>query len=143
MVGALSVLAAGTLIGTSFAPGAWYAALEKPWFTPPPWAFGPIWSLLYLMIGWAGVRAFALGIGRRLWLAQMALNFAWSPVFFGFHMPAGGLVLILVLLAAILAFIRTVWPRDRLTAALFLPYLAWVCLASAVNAGVVWLNPLP
>lgn len=138
----LIVMAGGLLIGTSFLPGAWYAALAKPVFTPPDWAFGPIWTVLYVLIGWAGARAW-LGPDRTakaLWAGQMAANWAWSPVFFGQQNPAMGLVIILVMLALILAFIAHNWTRDRQSAVLFVPYAVWVTLASAVNAGVVWMN---
>jgi tryptophan-rich sensory protein len=136
------VMAGGLLIGTSFLPGAWYASLAKPVFTPPDWAFGPIWTVLYVLIGWAGARVWLSGdrVGRGLWAGQMGLNWLWSPSFFGLQNPALGLAVILAMLAVILAFIAWNRGRDRLAAALFLPYAAWVTLASAVNAGVVWLN---
>jgi tryptophan-rich sensory protein len=144
-----AVVGAGALIGSTFTPGAWYAALEKPWFTPPPAAFGPIWTVLYALIGWTGARLILSarpsgrlsGPGLGLWLLQMALNFSWSPTFFGMQWAAGGLAVIAALWLVILAFIVTMWHRDRVAALLFLPYITWVTLATAVNAGVVWLNP--
>lgn len=136
----LGVLAIGTLIGARFLPGEWYAGLAKPAFTPPGAAFGPVWTVLYLMIGWVGARKILHGGARGLWFGQMALNFAWSPVFFGMQWPAGGMVVILGVLALVLAFIAVEWRRDRLSALLFLPYAAWLSLASAVNAGVVLMN---
>lgn len=139
--GAVAVLAAGILVGASFTPGDWYAGLNKPWFTPAPWVFGPVWAVLYLLIGWAGVRSLRSGAGRGPWVAQMVLNLSWSPVFFGLQMPAAGLGVIVAMWIAIVAFIAATWQRDRTAALLFLPYLAWVTLATAVNAGVVWLNP--
>lgn len=136
----LIVFAVGTGLGVTFRPGSWYEALEKPWFTPPGWVFGPVWTVLYVMIGWAGARKLLYGGQRALWVGQMALNWSWSAVFFGLHLPIGGLLVILAMLAFILAFIVREWQADRLSAMLFLPYAAWVTLASAVNAGVVWLN---
>ncbi len=135
-----AVLAAGLAVGAGFVPGAWYAGLAKPWFTPAPWVFGPVWAVLYLLIGWAGARALRRPGLRGLWLVQMAVNLIWSPVFFGLQWPAGGLAVIAVLWLAVLAFIVRAWTRDRPAAIAFLPYLAWVTLAGAVNAGVVWLN---
>ncbi|MGQ0564012.1 MAG: TspO/MBR family protein [Gemmobacter sp.] len=134
------VLGIGTAIGTTVRPGDWYAALQKPWFTPAPWVFGPVWAVLYVLIGWAGARKLLHGGARELWLGQMALNFLWSPMFFGLQLPLAGLAVILGMLALILAFIAAEWGRDRLSAVLFLPYAAWVTLASAVNGGVAWLN---
>ena len=70
----------------------------------------------------------------------MALNWLWTPVFFGLHMTAAGLGIILAMLALILWFIFAEWRRDRMSALMFVPYAVWVTLASAVNAAVVWLN---
>ena len=80
----LAVLAIGLLIGTVTRPDGWYAALAKPPFNPPNWVFAPVWSLLNAMIAIAGARTFERGAGGfPLWLGQMALNFAWTPVFSG------------------------------------------------------------
>lgn len=136
----LAVLAVGSGLGALFSPGAWYDALAKPWFTPPPWAFGPVWTVLYVLIGWAGARKLLYGGARGLWAGQMALNWSWSAVFFGLQWPIGGLAIILGMLGLILAFIAAEWRADRLSAVLFLPYAVWVTIAAAVNAGVVWLN---
>lgn len=135
-----AVFAVGTALGTGFRPGDWYAALAKPWFTPPNWVFGPVWTVLYVLIGWVGARKFLYGGVRGLWIGQMALNWSWSAVFFGLHLPLGGLVIILAMLGFILAFIAAEWRIDRPSALMFIPYAVWVTLASAVNAGVVWLN---
>lgn len=143
MAAALAVLVAGTLVGASQSPGDWYAGLQKPWFTPAPWVFGPVWAVLYLLIGWAGARVFRRRVARGPWVLQMALNLAWSPVFFGLHWTAAGLAVILALWATVLVFVLAAWRPDRVSALLFLPYLAWVTLAASVNAGVVWLNPGP
>lgn len=136
----LGVFAIGGLIGASFIPGNWYAQLEKPWFTPPPMAFGPVWSVLYVLIGWAGARKVIHGGARGLWAGQMGLNWLWSPAFFGLQSPVAGLLVILPMLAVILTFIAVEWRQDRTSALLFVPYAVWVALASAVNAGVVLLN---
>jgi benzodiazapine receptor len=130
----------GTVIGTSTVPGDWYAGLVKPWFSPPNWLFGPVWGVLYLMIGWVGARKFLYGGALALWIAQMTLNFIWSPLFFGLHMPAAALLVISLMWITIAVFIQREWARDRLSAALFLPYLAWVTFAGALNAAIVTLN---
>lgn len=136
----IGVAALGGLIGVSTLPGEWYAGLQKPAFTPPNWVFGPVWTTLYVMIGWVGARKWLYGGAALLWWAQMALNFIWSPVFFGLQMPGVALVIIALMWILIAVFIQREWVRDRLSALLFVPYLAWVTLASALNAGIVVLN---
>jgi tryptophan-rich sensory protein len=136
----LGVVAVGVAIGTITRPDAWYAALVKPSFNPPNWVFAPVWTLLYTMIGAAGARTFERSGGLRLWLMQMALNFAWTPAFFGLHRPALALVIVLAMFVVIIAFIVTRWNSDRVSALLFVPYAAWVAFATAVNASIVVLN---
>ncbi|MFN3348491.1 TspO/MBR family protein [Pseudorhodoplanes sp.] len=136
----IAVVAIGMAIGAVTRPGAWYAALVKPPFNPPNWVFGPVWALLYVMIGIAGARSFEYGAGMRLWFTQMALNFAWSPAFFALQRPAVALVIVLGMLAAIIAFIVARWNADRVSALLFVPYAAWVAFASLLNAAIVVLN---
>jgi tryptophan-rich sensory protein len=136
----VGVMVLGGGIGVITLPGDWYAGLAKPWFTPPNWAFGPVWTTLYALIGWVGARKWLLGGASRLWWAQMALNFLWSPVFFGLQQPLAALIVIAAMWLVIAAFIAREWHSDRLAAALFLPYLAWVSLATALNAAIVVLN---
>lgn len=136
----IAVVAIGGGIGFATLPGEWYAGLVKPSFTPPNWVFGPVWTTLYVLIGWVGARKWLYGGALALWVAQMALNFIWSPLFFGLQMPAAALVVIALMWILIAVFIQREWSRDRLSALLFTPYLAWVSLASALNAGIVALN---
>ena len=78
-------LVGGLVIGIMTAPGEWYAGLNKPFFNPPNWVFGPVWTLLYTAIGVAGWRVWRIAGSKRLqqvWWGQMGLNFLWSPVFF-------------------------------------------------------------
>ncbi|MET3587327.1 tryptophan-rich sensory protein [Pseudorhizobium tarimense] len=124
-------------------PGEWYQTLEKPSFQPPPWLFGPVWTTLYVLIAIAGARTWlaAPASGRmQVWFGQMALNFLWSPAFFGAESPVLGLVVIAPLLVAIILFIRMSWSPDRVSAWLFLPYLAWVGFATLLNLSIVLLN---
>jgi len=135
------VVGGGLVIGFLTTPDEWYAALAKPSFNPPPWLFGPVWTVLYVLIAVAGWRVFTrerAGAPMKLWWAQLALNFLWSPVFFGAHRIGLALVVILLLLAAILAFIAAAWRADRLAASLFVPYAAWVAFASVLN-GAIWM----
>ncbi len=131
----------GLAIGSLTVPGEWYAALAKPAFNPPNWLFGPVWAVLYVVIAIVGWRTFQrdrAGWPMRLWWIQLGLNFLWSPTFFAAHQIAAALVIVLMLLAAILAFVTMSWPRDRPAAYLFMPYAAWVAFASLLN-GAVWL----
>jgi tryptophan-rich sensory protein len=137
------VLGIGLLIGFYNLPGQWYQSLNKPVFTPPNWLFGPAWTIIYVLIGIAGARTWLAGghtAGMQIWFAQMALNFLWSPFFFGLQVPATALAIILALLIAIIAFIANRWQRDRVAALLFLPYAAWVAFATLLNASIVSLN---
>jgi len=139
----LAVVLTGMLIGYATPPGEWYATLNKPWFTPPNWVFGPVWTVLYIVIAVAGWRCWVRdrnSTAMRLWFVQMALNFLWSPVFFGAQQPGWALVVVVAALVAVLAFIAAAWTRDRLAAILFLPYAAWTAFATALTAGVVMMN---
>lgn len=124
-------------------PGAWYASLNKPSFNPPNWIFGPVWTILYVLIGMAGgivahnaPRSTAL----KLWFAQAVVNVIWSPVFFGLQMPAAALVVIVLLLLLILSFMRSSFVSAPVATWLFAPYAAWVAFATVLNASIVWLN---
>ncbi|WP_319545978.1 TspO/MBR family protein [Ruegeria conchae] len=137
------VLGGGILIGTLTAPGDWYAQLSKPAFNPPNWIFGPVWTVLYVLIAMAGWRQFEAGRSStkmKLWWAQMGLNFLWSPTFFVLQMPWVALVVIVALLAVIVVFIAEVRYTDRVSALAFLPYLAWVAFATALNLSIAILN---
>ena len=137
------VLGGGTSIGLYTLPGEWYAGLVKPVFNPPNWIFGPVWSILYVMIAVAGWRLWEnnrTSTSMKIWWAALVFNFLWSPVFFGAHQLALALVIILVLLALICAFIARTWNLDRVAAWLFAPYAAWVSFATLLNASLWWLN---
>ena len=141
LIGFLVVTVGGGLaIGFLTAPGIWYAGLAKPVFNPPNWLFAPVWTVLYALIAVAGWRTFERDGGgwpMRLWWAQLVLNFLWSPTFFAAHRIGLALLIILLLIAAILAFIVTSWRQDRVSAWLFVPYAAWVSFASVLN-GAIW-----
>jgi tryptophan-rich sensory protein len=95
------------------------------------------------MIAVAGWRVWQRDRGgwpMKLWSAQLVLNFLWTPVFFGAHQISLALVVILLMLAAILAFIATAWRQDRVAAWLFAPYAAWVAFASVLNVSLLELN---
>lgn len=141
----LAVAAAGGAI-TATSVTTWYAGLAKPSFNPPDAVFGPVWTVLYLMIALAGHRVWrarahplrraALGA----WGAQLVLNCAWSFAFFGARNPGLALLDIAALIAAILACLHYFRQIDRLAAWLFVPYLAWVSFAALLNASIWQLN---
>jgi translocator protein len=125
----------------------WYASLTKPSWTPPNWVFPLVWSALYVMMGvslWLLWDRAAGTPGRqttiRLFLLQLGLNAAWSPVFFGLHHTRAALAIILLLASAITATILAAWRTQRLAAWLLAPYLAWVVYAATLNAAIVTLN---
>ncbi|MEL7526696.1 MAG: TspO/MBR family protein [Pseudomonadota bacterium] len=137
------VLAMGTFIGTQSAPGDWYRNLQKPPFNQPNWIFGLVWTVLYIFIAVAGWRTFRQAprsSAMNLWVAQMVLNWTWSPVFFVFHQLWFALVILLGMLAAIVFFIANRWRVDRTSALLFCPYAAWVGFAGVLNLSLALLN---
>jgi tryptophan-rich sensory protein len=137
------VVLAGLLLGYANTPGCWYAALNKPAFNPPNYLFAPVWLALYICIGVAGARTWSRdprSPAMAAWVAQMALNFLWSPVFFGIHRIGLALGIIVAMLTAIAAFIAMQWRADRLAALLFVPYAAWVAFATVLNWSIYRLN---
>lgn len=139
--------ALGNLATIPNIPG-WYAGLAKPALTPPNWVFGPAWTTLYILMAVAFFRVLRLDSGtpgRRaaiaVFLAQLALNAAWSFAFFAAHSPLGGLVVILPLEALILLTIALFFRLDRIAAFCLVPYAAWVAFATYLNAGLWMLNP--
>lgn len=144
LAGALVCLGLGSLSGISSAGGAdaWYQALRKPVGTPPPWVFGPVWAVLYVLMGVALGRL----INRRAWVAvglfafQFALNLIWTPTFFSAHRVPIALGIILGMLLGISLTIGNARRPDPVSAWLLVPYLAWTCYATYLNAGIFWLN---
>jgi tryptophan-rich sensory protein len=145
-----AVLLLGTLSGVLSNSGygnGWFAALAKPSFMPPGWAFPVAWTILYICLGFAlalilharGARG--RGAALAVFLAQLVLNYAWSPVFFGMQLiwPAFAIIAAMVALSVVAAFL---FLRIRKGAALLmLPYLAWLCLAAALNYQIGRMNP--
>lgn len=139
----VGVVGIGWLIGATNLPGEWYAGLAKPGFVPPNWAFPVAWTILYIMIAIAGWRTFRRepsGRAMLVWAAQLALNFAWSPVMFTMHQIGAALIILICLFVAIVAYISLEKSQDQLAAALFAPYAAWVAFAGVLNAAIWRLN---
>jgi benzodiazapine receptor len=125
----------------------WYPTLAKPPFNPPNWVFGPVWTMLFALMAfgvWRILRLPAATPGRARALTvyhlQLALNLAWSCVFFGLNSPLGGILVILPFLGLILWMIALFAPLDRLAAHLQWPYVAWVSFATLLNVSIWWLN---
>lgn len=147
LVGLVLLCFATAATGALFPPGEWYVALNKPSWHPPTWVFGPVWSTLYAMIAVSGWLVWRQGGFARqrgpltLFFAQLALNAAWSPLFFGLQHPGIAFAEILLLWCAIAATILAFRRVHRGAAALLVPYLAWVGFAAVLN-GTLWrLNP--
>lgn len=138
---------AASLPGAAWPPGDWYASLAKPSWTPPGIAFPIVWTTLYALMGtaaWLIWRTPEDTPGRRAALTafgvQLALNAAWTPVFFGLHAMLAALVVIVVLWFAILATLLSARRVTPPAAALLVPYLLWVTLATALNFEIWRLN---
>ena len=136
---------AGSWVTLPKIPG-WYAGLAKPSFTPPNAVFGPVWSILYVMMAVAAWRIAttrpspARTLAVALFAIQLALNAVWSPAFFGLEAPGLGLAVIVALLVALVATLAAFWRMDCWAGLLLVPYLGWVCYATALNGAIVALN---
>lgn len=130
--------------GAFFSPGEWYAGLNKPSFNPPGWVFGPVWTVLYAMMGvsaWLIWRHQGLrGTALKFWLLQLVLNATWTPVFFVAHEMGWALGIIMAMWLAILVTIVVAWSPSRAAALLLVPYLCWVSFATLLNATLWKLN---
>jgi tryptophan-rich sensory protein len=125
----------------------WYAALKKPSFRPPNWLFGPVWTVLYLLMGIAAYLIWQEGSENSAVLnamvvfgIQLVLNVLWSAVFFGLESPFGGLIVIAALWGAILLTIIRFLPVSVAAGLLLLPYIAWVSFAAVLNVAIYVLN---
>jgi tryptophan-rich sensory protein len=138
-VGWLVVTFAAAAVGARFLPDAWYARLRKPSWNPPNWIFGPVWTLLYLLMAaaaWLVWRRYGITgaiVPLAIFVLQLALNAAWSWLFFGQHRLGAALIELAVLWIAILITLVLFWTREALAGALLLPYLAWVTFAGVLN----------
>lgn len=145
LVASFSAAAVGAT-ATATSVGTWYRALNKPAWNPPAWVFGPVWTLLYLLIAvaaWRVWRKAEAATGRRTLLlfgAQLALNALWSVLFFGLRRPDLAFAEVLVLWTLLVALLVRFWRADRTAGVLWAPYVAWVSFASVLNGTVWWLN---
>ena len=127
---------------------SWYAELAKPVFSPPNWVFGPVWTMLYILMGvalylvWTAPKSKKYNKTKAMqafWV-QLALNVLWSVVFFGLQSPWLGVIAILALLIAILLTVQLFQPISKKAAYLLAPYALWVSFATILNTAVASLN---
>ena len=126
----------------------WYAALEKPLFSPPDWVFAPVWTALFTLMG---ISAFLVWqeaptdprvkAALAVFILQLGVNVSWSAAFFGLHSPLAGLAVIVVLWALIALNIQKFRAISRTAGALLLPYIIWVSFAAVLNFAIWRLNP--
>ncbi|MCF5669225.1 sensory protein TspO, partial [Pseudomonas marginalis] len=123
----LLACAAAASTGIIFKPGAWYESLVKPSFTPPNWLFPVAWTIIYLLLAWAGYRLSLIPGSQMvlaLWAAQIALNTLWTPVFFGAHRLMAVMVIVAVLWVAVAAMVVLPVRLDLIAGLNLFPYLA-------------------
>lgn len=142
LLGLLSGVVAGSGAGNP-----WFSGLVKPSLYPPPQAFGIVWTVLYVLMGLA--MALVLSARGAWWrgraaiafLVQLAINLAWSPVFFAQHQITAALAVIVALDVAVLVTVWLFWKVRPVAAWLLLPYLAWILFATALNWQFLAANP--
>ncbi len=133
-------------IATSANIPTWYAVLEKPFFNPPNWIFGPVWTVLYFLIGislyliWTAKTKKSKTNAYILWGAQIVLNTLWSLVFFGLHQLWLGLAVIVLLDVCVVATILHFYKINKTAAKLLFPYMVWISFATLLNLAIAVLN---
>jgi tryptophan-rich sensory protein len=146
LIAVLLVLAVGGIGGAATEIGPWYLQLTKPYWQPPDWAFGPIWTLLYITTSIAGVRAWrnANPQEQKYFLAAVlmncVLNVLWSVLFFKLHRPDIALMEVGALLLSVLMLTVLPWSYSRISTWLMVPHLFWVSTAACLNLFTVKLN---
>jgi len=146
----MAVCQTAGLIGvltTDVGQSGWYETLNRPSFAPPNWLFGPVWTLLYTLMGVAAWQVWRQGWARPevrsallLFAVQLALNAVWSPMFFGAQRIDLAFVLIVLLVVAIVVTLRRFWAISQPAGWLLVPYLLWVAFATVLNGGYWYLN---
>lgn len=124
----------------------WYKALNKPFFSPPNWIFGPVWTMLYFLMGLSLYLIWEKKAnGRKMqgiiyFIAQLFFNFSWSIIFFGFRQPLIAFVNIVILWLLIYMTIVKFFKISKTAGILLLPYIIWVSFAALLNLSIVLLN---
>jgi tryptophan-rich sensory protein len=142
----LLCLAVGAVGGAASAAAidGWYRTLAKPSWNPPDWVFGPVWTVLYIMMGVAAWLVWRtrdrIGPAMVLFAVQLALNLAWTFIFFTAQSPGLALVEIAFLWLSVLATMLAFFGRQTTAGWLFVPYLAWVSFAAVLNFAIWSMN---
>lgn len=139
----LLACSAAASTGLFFKPGHWYESLTKPSFTPPKWMFPIAWSLIYLLVAWAGHRLSLIPgtqVVLAFWAAQIALNTLWTPVFFGAHQILAAMVILALLWLVVAAMVVMALRFDVISGLMLFPYLLWLCVAAALNFSMLCKN---
>lgn len=155
VVSIIVIVSLGSLSGilSSSSISDWYETLEKPFFNPPSWIFGPAWMTLYVLMGISFARIWQVAVRSRyplvnrfakrgviVFIIHFIFNLVWTPIFFGLKEPGWALVNIFIILGFIIILIRHFIRIDRIAAFLLIPYLIWVTFATVLNVAIVYLN---
>ena len=145
LIGIVIVTFCAPLLGVFSPPGDWYASLSKPTWNPPGWIFGPVWTVLYLMMAVAAWWVWKSECPRQalvLYGLQLLLNAAWTPTFFGAQQIGLAFAVIIALWLAIVLTVVSFFRVSGLAGWLLMPYLAWVTFAAFLNFTLWRMNPL-
>ena len=150
LIFSIAVCQAAGIIASIFtreSVGTWYKFINKPSFNPPDWLFGPVWIILYVLMGISLYLVWKKGIGFRevqyslgIFLIQLVTNSLWSFVFFGSRSIGGGLIVITILWILILFTILSFYKISTISAFILIPYLLWVTYAAILNISIWQLN---
>jgi tryptophan-rich sensory protein len=146
LIGWLAITFCAALTGAFVDTGGWYQQLAKPAWNPPSWIFGPVWTVLYIMMAVAAWLVWQRGGWKQqkkaltVYLMQLALNALWTPLFFGLQRPGLAFAEILILLVAIIITVIVFWRVRRPAAWLLVPYAAWATFATVLNFTIWRMN---
>lgn len=146
LITAIAICELTGILGSVFTASSvstWYTTLIRPAFAPPNWIFGPVWTTLFALMGFAAFLVWRAGLHRRdvrialaIGVAQLVLNFLWSVIFFGLRNPGAAFVEIIILWLAILATMIAFARVSRAAAWLLVPYIVWVSFAAYLNYSI-------